>query len=73
MFQVFSATAMNTLVFKGPDEGRKKLYLYYDRHPDADANDGGHFIVCTKPHVILNTQYYCDVCNRGFNDKNTHK
>ena len=70
--KVFSAQAMNAMVFRGP-EAAKVLYLYHDRDDDTPADSGGHFSVCTKPHVIFNTSYFCDVCNRGFNDKNQHR
>ena len=68
---MFSALALNALVFKGPQEAGRVLYLYHDR--DDAADDVGHFSVCTKPHVIFNTQHYCDRCNRGFDNKKQHK
>jgi hypothetical protein len=67
--KVFSALAMNFLVFQGPTAA-KILHLYHDC--DSDGSNG-HFIVCTKPHVIFNTQHFCDECNRGYNDKKLHR
>jgi hypothetical protein len=67
--KVFSAAAMNFLVFQGPPAG-KILHLYHECDPDGS---NGHFIVCTKPHAIFNTSYFCDKCNRGYDDKKRHK
>ena len=70
--KVFSAASLNFMIFKGPIESEKVLHLYHDVD-EENPNAPGHFMVCKSPHVLFNNEYWCDQCNKPFDNKDQHK
>ena len=54
----------NKKILKGSDKYDDKIYLI---HSQVNVDDEvGHFDTVTKVNGVLGTQYFCDVCLKGF-------
>ncbi|XP_053406272.1 uncharacterized protein LOC128559126 [Mercenaria mercenaria] len=60
---VLSKEHFNSIIYEGP-EGRIPVYLYLH---------DGHFDVITKITAFLNRSYFCQLCKKGYNTKETHR
>ena len=65
---VISARAGNRKVYPGSDKYESKIFLYHYGEPGH-----AHFDTIVKVNALLNKSYYCDVCDKGFQDRNGHK
>ena len=68
--KIFSAQCCNFLTYQGKIVSEKVLHLYHDVNDDGS---GDHFLVISAPHVLFNSEYWCDKCNKGYNTKQKHK
>ena len=59
---VLSKGHFNAIIYEGP-EADKKMYLYL--HDD-------HYDVITKMPAFLGRNYYCTICNKGYDHKERH-
>ena len=64
---VISARAGNRKVYPGSDKYLNKIFLYHYGEPGH-----GHFDTIVKVNALLNKSYYCDVCDKGFQNRNGH-
>ena len=61
----------NKKILKGSDKYDHKIYLI---HSQVNVDDEvGHFDTVTKVNGVLRTQYFCDVCLKGFHNRDKHK
>lgn len=67
---VISSAVGNKKVYSGSDKYRDKIFIYH--YKSKDAIDG-HFAVITKVNALLRKNYYCEVCDKGFNNNTSHK
>ena len=65
---VISARAGNRKVYPGSDKFQNKIYLYHYGEPGH-----AHFDTIIKVNALLSKSYYCDVCDKGFQNRNGHK
>ena len=65
---VISARAGNRKVYPGSDKYESKIFLYHYGEPGH-----AHFDTIVKVNALLNKSYYCDVCDKGFQNRNGHK
>ena len=65
---VISARAGNRKVYPGSDKYTNKIFLYHYGEPGV-----AHFDTIVKVNALLNKSYYCDVCDKGFQNRNGHK
>ena len=65
---VLSASAGNRRVYPGSSKYTHKIFLYHSGSPGQ-----GHFDTIVKVNALLNKSYYCDVCDKGFKNRNGHK
>ena len=65
---VISARAGNRKVYPGSDKYESKIFLYHYGEPGH-----AHFDTIVKVNALLNKSYYCDVCDKGFQNRNSHK
>ena len=64
---VISANVGNRRVYPGSDKYENKIFLYHRGDPGH-----GHFDTIVKINALLNKSYYCDVCDKGFQNRNGH-
>lgn len=55
-------------VYNGSRKYKDRIFLLH-----SGGRENGHFDVITKVNGMLNTQYYCDECGKGFRSKTAHK
>ena len=60
----------NKKILKGSDKYDDKIYLI---HSQVNLDEVGHFDTVTKVNGVLGTQYFCDVCLKGFHNRDKHK
>ena len=61
----------NKKVIKGSERYKDKIYLVYSQ---KNVNDHiGHFNTVTNVNGVLGVQYYCEVCAKGFHNRDKHK
>ena len=61
----------NKKIIKGSDKYEDKIYLI---HSQVNVSDEvGYFDTVTKVNGVLGTQYFCDVCLKGFHNRDKHK
>ena len=60
----------NKKIIKGSDKYDDKIYLI---HSQVNLDEVGHFDTVTKVNGVLGTQYFCDVCFKGFHNRDKHK
>ena len=61
----------NKKIIKGQEKYRDKIYLV---HSQKNVHDKiGHFNVVTNINGVLGVQYYCEVCAKGFHNRDKHK
>ena len=65
---VISARAGNRKVYPGSDKYENKIFLYHYGKPGY-----AHFDTIVKVNALLNKSYYCDICDKGFQNRNGHK
>ena len=65
---VISARAGNRKVYPGSEKYENKIFLYHQGQPGK-----AHFDTIVKVNALLCKQYYCDVCDKGFKNRNGHK
>ena len=61
--KVVCAENFNTIIYSG-EEKATKIYLY---------KNGNHFEAINNMKAILGSCYYCDKCDRPYNNKNRHR
>ena len=61
----------NKKILKGSDKYSDKIYLIYSQE-NIDDNIG-HFDTVTKVNGVLGTQYFCEVCAKGFHNRDKNK
>jgi len=54
-------------VYPGTNKYSDRIFLYHTSNGNV-----GHFDVITRVNALLNTSYYCDICDKGFNNRDTH-
>ena len=65
---VISARAGNRKVYPGSDKYKNKIFLYHYGEPGH-----AHFDTIVIVNALLNRSYYCDICDKGFQNRNGHK
>lgn len=65
---VISASLGNKRVYNGNAIYTDRLFLLH-----SGSLENGHFDVITKVNAMMNTQYYCEECGKGFKDRTSHK
>ena len=61
----------NKKIIKGQEKYSDKIYLV---HSQKNVHDKiGHFNVVTNINGVLGVQYYCEVCAKGFHNRDKHK
>ena len=74
--KVFGSNAQEAIIFDGGiKDAEKTLFLYFvDPSKMKDKNnDVGHYHVVTKPHALLNNSYFCNICNKGHDNRKKHR
>ncbi len=62
-YQIYVRDQLNGNIYTGP-ESEKKIHIYlHDNHYD----------VITSMPAFINRAYYCDKCEKGYSNKETHK
>ena len=61
--KVVGAENCNTIIYSG-EEKETKIYLY---------KNGNHFDVISSMKAFLGSCYYCDKCDKPYNNKNRHR
>ena len=61
---VFAKRYHGMVIFRGPSDLPRHLYLYYYSE---------HFAVLTSPQAFLNRSYFCEFCVKGFDVRNHHR
>ena len=64
---VIGARADNQKVYPGTPKFADTIYLYHSGEPPNT-----HFDTIVKVNALLNTSYYCDHCDKGFQNRNSH-
>ena len=64
---VIGARADNQKVYPGTTKFADKIYLYHSGEPPNT-----HFDTIVKVNALLTTSYYCDHCDKGFQNRNSH-
>ena len=67
---VISARGGNKRVYTSSKVSDCNIFLYHLQSPEYTQ---GHFAVITKITGLLNRSYYCNKCDKGFNNKKSHK
>ena len=65
---VISAQSGNKRVYKGNSSYKLQVTLYY-----ISDEDTSHFAVITHINSLISRAYYCEDCNKGFNNRNYHR
>ena len=61
--KVVCAENFNTIIYSG-EERKTKIYLY---------KNGNHFDIINSMKAFLGSSYYCNKCDKPYNNKNRHK
>ena len=67
---VISARGGNKRVYRSSKLSDCTIYLY---HLQSSEYNEGHFAVICKITGLLNRSYYCNNCDKGFNNRKSHK
>ena len=65
---VISASSGNKRVYKGNSSYKLQVTLYH-----ISDEDTSHFAVITHINALISRAYYCDDCDKGFNNRNYHR
>ena len=65
---VISAHSGNKRVYKGNSSYKLQVTPYHISNEDTC-----HFAVITHINALISRAYYCDNCNKGFNNRNHHR
>ena len=65
---IIGARASNRKVYTGSPKFEDKIFLYHSGEPPNT-----HFDTIVKVNGLLNKSYYCDYCDKGFQNRNGHK
>ena len=66
---VISARSGNKRVHQGNSNYEKQILLYHTQ----GESDTGHFSVLKRMNALLGRSYYCENCDKGFNNNDRHK
>ena len=66
---VISARCGNKRVHQGNSNYEKQILLYHTQ----DDTEIGHFSVLKRMNSLLGRSYYCENCDKGFNNNDRHK
>ena len=61
----------NKKVIKGSEIYQDKIYLLHSQ--DSVFDTVGHFNAVTNVNGVLGVQYYCEICTKGFKNRDQHK
>ena len=61
---VISVSLGNKRVYNGSNKYEHRIFLLH-----SGPLENGHFDTITKVNGMLNTQYYCDECGKGFKNR----
>ena len=61
----------NKKVIKGSEIYQDKIYLLHSQESVFDTV--GHFNAVTNVNGVLGVQYYCEICAKGFKNRDQHK
>jgi len=64
---VHSASIGNKRVYNGLPNCENRIFLYH-----SERDGVGHFDTITKVNAMMNTQYYCNDCGKGFKNATKH-
>ena len=67
--RVISSQLGSKMAYEGNPQYNRKIFLFHS----SDSTEEGHFDTITKMNQVLCTQYYCNVCNKGFKNRTLHK
>ena len=65
---IIGARASNRKVYPGSPKFEDKIFLYH-----SGELPNTHFDTIVKVNGLLNKSYYCDYCDKGFQNRNGHK
>ena len=65
---VISARSGNKRVYKGNSSYKLQVTLYH-----ISDEDTCHFAVITHINALISRAYYCNNCDKGFNNRNYHR
>ena len=65
---VIGARAGNSKVYPGSPKYEDKIFLYHHGDPPNT-----HFDTIVKVNALLNKSYYCEPCDKGFQNRNKHQ
>ena len=65
---VISARSGNKRVYKGNSSYKLQVTLYH-----ISDEDTSHFAVITRINALISRAYYCEDCDKGFNNRNYHR
>ena len=60
----------NKKIIKGNEDYEDRIYLVHSQESVDD--EIGHFDTVTKINGVLGTQYFCEVCVKGFHNRDKH-
>ena len=64
---VISVSLGNIRVYNGSNKFEHRIFLLH-----SGPLENGHFDTITKVNGMMNTQYYCDECGKGFKNRTMH-
>ena len=62
--RVISSELGNKMAYEGNPQYNRQIFLFHSN----DSTEQGHFDTITKMNRVLSTQYYCNTCNKGFQE-----
>ena len=65
---VIGARAGNSKVYPGSPKYEDKIFVYHHGEPPDT-----HFDTIVKMNSLINKSYYCEPCDKGFQNRNGHK
>ena len=66
--KVISSEWGNKMAYEGSSKYKRQIFLF---HSNGNSEQG-HFDTITKMNRVLSTSYYCNTCNKAFQNRTSH-